>query len=106
MLEPGQPFRLTRSQRGAEKLIEGGYSYGKQRRAGGVTHWLCERRGICKAIVHNQGMEIIKRTNEHLHAPDEQAVSCCEVKVGMKRKARDSQDSSHHIVGEGLQTVT
>ena len=51
-------------------------------------------------------MEILKRTNEHLHAPDEQAVSCCEVKVGMKRKARDSQDSSHHIVGEGLETVT
>ena len=51
-------------------------------------------------------MEILKRTNEYLHAPDEQAVSCCEVKVGMKRKARDSQDSSHHIVGEGLETVT
>ena len=51
-------------------------------------------------------MEIIKRTNEHLHAPDEQALSCCELKVGMKIKARDSQDSSHHIVGEGFQTVT
>ena len=51
-------------------------------------------------------MEILKRTNEHLHAPDEQAVSCCEVKVGMKRKAKDSQDSSHHIVSEGLETVT
>ena len=47
-----------------------------------------------------------QRTNEHLHVPDEQVVSCCEVKVGMKRKARDSQDSSHHIVGESLQTVT
>ena len=41
-----------------------------------------------------------------LHAPDEQAVSCCEVKVGMKRKARDTQDSSHQIVGETLQTVS
>ena len=103
---PGQSFRLTRSQRGAEKLTEGDYCYGKQRRVGDVTHWLCERRGICRAIIHTQGMEILKRTNEHLHAPDEQAVSCCEVKVGMKRKARDSQDSSHHIVGEGLETVT
>ena len=103
---PGQPFRLTRSQRGAEKLTEGGYSYGRQRRVGEVTHWLCERRGFCNARIHTQGTEIIKRTNEHLHAPDEQAVSCCEVKVGMKRKARNSQDSSHHIVGEGLQTVT
>ena len=106
MAESGQPFRLTRSQRGAEKLTEGGFSYGKQRRVGGVTHWLCERRGFCRANIHTQGTEIIKRTNEHLHAPDEPAVSCCEVKVGMKRKARDTQDSSHQIVGETLQTVS
>ena len=33
-------------------------------------------------------------------------MSCCEVKVGMKRKARDTQDSSHQIVGETLQTVS
>ena len=59
-----------------------------------------ERERICKAMIHTQGTEIVKRTNEHLHAPDEQAVSCCEV------KARDSQDSLHHIVGECLQTVT
>ena len=51
-------------------------------------------------------MEIHKRTDEHLHASDEQAVSCSEVKVGMKMKARDSQDSSYHIVGESLETVT
>ena len=61
---------------------------------------------ICRAIIHTQGTELIKRTNEHLHAPDEQAVSCCEVKVGMKRKARDTKDSSHQIVGETLQTVS
>ena len=95
MSEPAQPFPLTRSQRGAEKLTEGCYSYGKQRRVGGVTLWLCER-GLCKAIIHTQGMEIVKRTNEHLHSPDEQALSCCEVRVGMKRKARYSQYSSRH----------
>ena len=99
-------FRLTRSQRGAEKLIEGGYIYGKQRRIGETTHWLCERRGLCKAIIHTKGLEIIKQTNEHCHPPDENYISCCEVKVSIKRKAKDSQDCSHYIVGECLETVS
>ena len=101
-----QPLRLIKSQRGGNKLVEGGYIYGVQRRVGEVTHWLCERRGICNARVHTQGMEIVKRTNEHLHAPDEQVVSSYETKVGIKRKARETQDSSHHIVGESLETVS
>ncbi|KAI6660174.1 hypothetical protein LOD99_10515 [Oopsacas minuta] len=51
-------------------------------------------------------MVIVKRTNEHSHGPDEQAAGCCEAKVGMKRKARESQDSTHHIVGESFQTAS
>ncbi|KAI6655799.1 hypothetical protein LOD99_1941 [Oopsacas minuta] len=51
-------------------------------------------------------MEIVKRTNEHLHAPDVQATACCEIKAGIKRKARDTQDSSHHIIGEGMLTAS
>ena len=61
-----QPFRLIKSTRGAYKMIEGGYIYGQQRRAGEVIHWQCERRGVCKARIHTKGMQIIKRTNEHL----------------------------------------
>ena len=103
---PDQPFRLIRSQRGGSKLVEGGYVYGVQRRVGEVTHWLSEKIGVCNARVHTQGTEIVKRTNEHLHSPDEQAVSCYETKIGSKRKARDSQDTSHQIVGESVITVS
>ena len=31
---------------------------------------------------------------------------CQETKIGIKRRARDSQDSSHHIVGDSLLTVS
>ena len=48
-----------------------------------MTHRLCERRRIGNARVHRQGMEIIKRTNEHKHAPDAQVVSSYETKVGI-----------------------
>ena len=100
------PFKLMKTQRGGNKLVERGYIYGGHRRVGEVTHWLCEKRGICNARIHTQGTEIIKRTNEHLHAPDEQSVSCCETKIGIKRRARESQDSSHHIVGDSVVTVS
>ena len=82
---PVQPFRLIRSQRRGSKLVEGAYVYGVQRRVGEVTHWLCEKRGVCYARLHTQGTEIVKRTNEHIHAPDEQAVSCYETKICIKR---------------------
>ncbi|KAI6655701.1 hypothetical protein LOD99_1841 [Oopsacas minuta] len=94
-----QPFRLIRTNRGA-------YVYTVQKRIGDVVHWQCEERGTCKARIHTQDTEIVKRTSEHTHAPDEQAVSCCETKLGIKRKARESQDSTHHIVGESLQTAS
>ena len=76
-----------------------------QRRVGEI-HWQCEQRGVCKARVHTKGTEIVKRSNDHLHPADEQAVICQETKVGIKKKARDSQDSAHHIVGESLLTVS
>ena len=61
---------------------------------------------MCKARLHTQGMIIVKRTNEHLHGPDMVAVCCLETKSGIKRKAQQTQDSTHHIVGENLTTVT
>ena len=101
-----QSFRIIRSQRNAEKLVEGGYMYGKQRRIGETTHWLCEQRGLCRAILHTNGNEIVKRTNEHSHTSDNTAVSCREVKANLKRKAKDTQESSHYIVSDSLQTNT
>ncbi|KAI6656058.1 hypothetical protein LOD99_11355 [Oopsacas minuta] len=51
-------------------------------------------------------MVIVKRKNEHSHGPDEQVADCCKAKAGMKRKAWESQDSTHHIVGASLQTAS
>ena len=56
--------------------------------------------------MHTKGNEIVKRTNEHCHTSDNTAVSCREVKANLKRKAKHTQDSSHYIVSDSLQTVT
>ena len=73
---------------------------------GNTTHWQCERRGICKARMHTNGTSIIKRTSEHLHGEDQQQVDCITLKAGMKRKARDTHDSTHHIISDALEVVT
>ena len=51
-------------------------------------------------------MQIVKRTNEHLHEPDEQAVTCQDIKSCVKRKASQTQDSSHFMVGDSLLAVS
>ena len=33
-------------------------------------------------------------------------MNCRETKVGVKRRARESQDTSHHIVGESMQLIS
>ena len=51
-------------------------------------------------------MEIVKRTGEHLHEPDEQQIECIALKAGVKRKVRDTNDTTHHIIGDSLDTAT
>ena len=74
--------------------------------SGNVTYWQCERRSDCKARLHTDGMRIIKRINQHVHGPDIHKVSCLEVKAGIKRKAVETQDSSHPISAEGVLSIS
>ena len=99
-------FRLITSSRGGNKLVENGFIYDKHKISGNVTYWQCERRSDCQARLHTDGMQIIKRINQHFHGPDIHKVSCLEVKAGIKRKAVETQDSSHHISAEGVLSIS
>ena len=83
-------FARSPSRKNNHKLL---IIYGKQRKIG-------------YQIIHTKDAEIVKRTNVHLHAPDGKTAICCGVKTRIKRKAIDSQDSSHQIVGKSLQTIS
>ncbi|KAI6650565.1 hypothetical protein LOD99_7615 [Oopsacas minuta] len=50
--------------------------------------------------------EIVKLTGEHLHSLDILAVNCLEVKDRMKRKARQTHDTTHHILRDELKIIT
>ena len=69
-------FRLIKSSRGGNKLEENGFLYDKHKMLRDITYWQCERREECKARLHTQGTEIIKRISEHLHGPDMQKIVC------------------------------
>ena len=43
---------------------------------------------------------------EHLHEPDQQLIECIALKAGVKRKARDTNDTTHHIIGHSLDPAT
>ena len=70
LMESLPEYKLIKSSRGGLKLLEGGYIYDKQRIHGELTHWQCEKKGVCKARLHTKEMSIMKRTNEHLHGPE------------------------------------
>ena len=44
----------------------------------------------------------MKRTNDHLHGPDNTKVSCFETKIGIKRRAQTTHETSHHIIGDSV----
>ena len=102
--EVGQ-FRLIRStsvKKECFKLIEAGFIYNKQRTIADTTHWQCEKKGFCKARLHTRGEAVVKRTGEHLHDSDALGVICLEVKAGVKRRARDTTDTTQQILSDVL----
>ena len=47
----------------------------------------------------------MKRTNEHLHGTEYHLVTCLETKIWIKRKAQDTQATTHQIIGGNIMTV-
>eukprot|EP00800_Vazella_pourtalesii_P004973 TRINITY_DN15743_c0_g1_i1.p1 TRINITY_DN15743_c0_g1~~TRINITY_DN15743_c0_g1_i1.p1 ORF type:complete len:148 (-),score=7.23 TRINITY_DN15743_c0_g1_i1:165-608(-) len=60
-------------------------------------------RVYCKARLHTNGNEIVKRTGGHLHDPDILGVKCLELKARVKPLARNTHDGTHQIMGEELE---
>ena len=105
MSEFQQQFKLLQSTRGGYKLAENVLLCDKQRKVGEVIHWQCEQRTICKARIFTKDLEIIRRSNDHIHGADENRISCYETKTQIKRKAELTQDSIHQIIGNSLLSV-
>ena len=60
--------------------------------------WHCVERKTCRARIHTNGTNVLKKTNEHTHEPNSKIFHCNVVKAGIKRKAADTQETTHSIV--------
>ena len=70
--------------------------------ANDVTSWECEKRprGECKAKIKlDEAENFLQRINNHTHAPSEKKCEIAKVRVNIKRRATDTQDPAHVILG-------
>ena len=86
------------------------YTLNKSNSAG--LHWICEKRGTCKArlITHDRRIvtpaDISDIHSSHKHAPDCSRVEMVKGLNTMKHRASNSNDSSRLILANGLGTMT
>ena len=72
------------------------------------SHWVCEKRGTCKARLITQDRNVIKPTDmtdihsTHTHAPDCLRVEMIRGLNTMKHRAMNSIDSTRSILATGL----
>ena len=79
-------------------LLEGGFSYSKQRVTGDVTQWQCVQRSYCKARLHTKGNQVMARKSTHSHESNSHIFYNSKAKAGMKHKASECQEATHSIL--------
>ena len=93
------------TEKGKRLLILNGYSYTFEKH--GVddkVFWRCRDRS-CKGRLHTRGERIAVDPSEHNHVPSYSKLSATKAVAAIKRRAKDSEESSSTIVNNTLQTV-
>ena len=62
-------MEIVTNQKGGRTLLFEGYVYTVDRQTTDKTLWRCSQKGQCKARIHTSGGQVVKRVNEHSHAP-------------------------------------
>ncbi|XP_071747499.1 uncharacterized protein [Lepeophtheirus salmonis] len=100
-------MELINSSRGGQKLIFEGFIYVKQKNlANEIISYECQmRRNFreCKAKIHISGNNhIVRRINEHTHAPDIGKANALKVRNSIKRRTEDTGESAQQILSQEL----
>jgi len=98
--------KFISSQKGNRKLVLGDYMYTKKREgSNGKEVWVCETR-TCQSIVHTLDDAIVKSSTEHNHAPIHSKVKISEVRLNMKRRAEETEESPRLVFQQSLTQVS
>lgn len=101
-------MEFFKSERGADKLAFEGYTYVKQKDlANFVISYECvnRRNHHCKAKLKIRNGELLGRTNEHTHMPNQAIVDVGKARSTMKRKAETTEETSQQILGSIVETL-
>ena len=90
-------LKFTTTERGGQCLMEMGFSYTSHQIRGNIVQWQCVQRSVCSARIHTQNQIVIKRIHENTHESNSSIFHCSKVKTVIKRRAFDTQDSTHNI---------
>ncbi len=94
------------SQKGGRKLSLDGYTYTmKITLKSGTNVWECDQRRNkkqCKVFLHIDDDEVIIRTHEHTHAPDQPKADSHMVANTMKRRAIDTEETPTQIISAAV----
>lgn len=106
-MEIVQKKEFKKAEKGQRKLAEDGYIYVfKKMLANDISSWECILRrkdGQCRATIKlSPTDEFIEQVNDHIHPPSSTKVEVTKINIGMKRKAKTTEETVQQILGEQL----
>ena len=102
---------MLKTRKNKDKECIDGFKSTLSRSTSAGSHWVCEKRGTCKARLITQDRNVIKPTDmtdisSHTHVPDCSRVEMVRGMNTKKHRAVNSNDSTRSILATGLETMT
>ena len=91
---------MLKTRKNTDKACIDGFMYTLSRSTSAGSHWVCEKRGTCKARLITQDRNVIKPTemtvihSSHTHAPDCSRVEMVRGLNTMKHRGMNSNDGT------------
>jgi len=99
------PLKYILSERGHEKLTEGGFVYVKERVHREVTYWKREfhLKKRCPARLHTIDNKIVHRVKDHVsHVGNAAAVEAAELRTQIRERAENCSDARKVVIADCL----
>jgi hypothetical protein len=93
------PLDFVRSNKGGEFLVVNGHTFRQEKIINEKRIWKCTeyRTSKCKSRCHSKDDILTKQPTEHNHVPDLARIKAKKIMDEIKKKAKTTQESTHHI---------
>ena len=105
-------IQITKTSKNKEKAYIEGFLYTLNKCSSQLSHWVCEKRGTCKARLTTNlrivviPCQIADINSSHSHGPDTKRFEIVQSISQMKDRATNSEDSTRSILASGVGTMS